>query len=107
MTKQEVFEKFKSHLHSIDDAGLQRLVRIYFEDVPNISEERLLQDIEKLQANVPIQYVTGIEVFLDYKFKVGPAVLIPRPETEELLVWIMEDHKNNKENLRCLDVGTI
>jgi len=45
-------------------------------------------------------------VFLDYKFKVSPAVLIPRPETEELVIWITEDYKNNTSALTILDVGT-
>jgi release factor glutamine methyltransferase len=40
------------------------------------------------------------------KFKVSPAVLIPRPETEELVEWIYSDWKNSETDIRILDIGT-
>ena len=52
----------------------------------------------------PIQYIFGETDFLDFKIKVTPSVLIPRPETEELVHWIIE--KRIPNNSRILDVGT-
>ncbi len=51
----------------------------------------------------PIQYVQGIAYFLGRKFQVAPGVLIPRPETEELVEIIL---KEISANARILDIGT-
>ena len=72
-----------------------------------ISEEKADQ-IEKIVKRLinmePVQYILGYTYFLDRKFKVSPDVLIPRPETEELVYIII---KNNKiQYPRILDVGT-
>lgn len=56
----------------------------------------------KLQAGVPIQYILGETLFYGLPFKVSPAVLIPRPETEELVDWIIE----KTQPITLLDIGT-
>lgn len=106
MNKQEVHKIFNKELSHLDEKELNHIVRIYLEDVSEINESSVKSDILKLKDGVPIQYVTGFEVFLDYKFKVSPAVLIPRPETEELVAWVFEDYKGSDRSLSCLDVGT-
>lgn len=53
--------------------------------LPSASEEELDAIIGRLAAGEPIQYVVGYESFGGHKFKVGPEVLIPRPETEQLV----------------------
>ncbi len=58
----------------------------------------------RLANNEPIEYIIGETEFYNLKFKVNPAVLIPRPETEELINWVLTDC--NKENLKILDIGT-
>lgn len=63
------------------------------------------QAFEKLLQHYPIQYITGETWFYKRKFKVSPTVLIPRPETEELVELIVKIFKN-KPNLQLLDVGT-
>lgn len=70
-------------------------------------EEQLLAwtTINRLKAGEPTQYVTGIADFYGLQLTVTPAVLIPRPETEELVEWILEENPTGKP-LRVLDVGT-
>jgi release factor glutamine methyltransferase len=50
----------------------------------------IYQLVKRLKANEPIQYVLGETEFMDQKLKVNPAVLIPRPETGELVQWVTE-----------------
>jgi release factor glutamine methyltransferase len=59
----------------------------------------------KLKEHQPIQYVLGEAEFYRLKLKVNKSVLIPRPETEELVDLIIQKHKNQKE-LNILDIGT-
>lgn len=58
----------------------------------------------RLKNNEPIQYVIGYEYFYGEKFIVDESVLIPRPETEELIEWILDDFPN--KNVRVLDIAT-
>lgn len=60
--------------------------------------------VDRLLLGEPIQYVTGNARFYGMDFKVGPGVLIPRPETEELVDWIVDDFKG-RDDLRILDIG--
>lgn len=59
-----------------------------------------------LQLQKPIQYILGETEFYGLHFKVNSSVLIPRPETEELVDWILKNNSNNSEKLRLLDIGT-
>ena len=60
--------------------------------------------LRRLQNNEPIQYVLGKETFCGLTFEVNPNVLIPRPETQELVEWIVKE--NSTSGLRVLDIGT-
>lgn len=69
------------------------------------SDQLLLEEIaQQLMAHVPAQHLTGKAYFRDLELKVGPAVLIPRPETEELVELILAE--NSRADLRVLDMGT-
>ncbi len=59
--------------------------------------------VERLAAGCPVQYVTGRAQFFGRKFAVREGVLIPRPETEELVAWILREERNAAS---ILDVGT-
>ena len=72
-----------------------------------ITEKKLaniIEVLEKLKSDIPIQYILGETEFYGLKFKVTPDVLIPRPETEELVDLIIK--KNTKEHASILDIGT-
>lgn len=60
--------------------------------------------IERLQKNEPVQYIIGSAYFYGNEFKVNEHTLIPRPETEELVDWIIKDTHNTE--LTILDIGT-
>jgi release factor glutamine methyltransferase len=61
-------------------------------------------DLLKLAAGVPLQYVTGKAYFFDRLFSLNSSTLIPRPETEELVTQVLNLIGN--ENKRVLDIGT-
>lgn len=60
--------------------------------------------LKDLLAFKPIQYIIGSTWFMNLQFNVGPGVLIPRPETEELVMMIINDNKS-KKGLKILDIG--
>ncbi len=60
--------------------------------------------VSRLKNAEPIQYILGETEFYELKLKVNPAVLIPRPETEELVEWIVNSQM--PDNCNILDIGT-
>jgi release factor glutamine methyltransferase len=72
-----------------------------------VSESELLKfhfALKRLVAGEPLQYITGHQMFCGNDFLVDPAVLIPRPETEELVMKICEEEKRTAPAV--LDIGT-
>ncbi len=94
------------------------IARIVFEDafhVYNFKKETELPDTQlaqyqsikaRLAQNEPVQYILGEADFYGLKFNVNPSVLIPRPETEELVAWVIETTKDNPQLQTVLDIGT-
>ena len=66
--------------------------------------------LERLQKEEPIQYIIGHTEFFGYPFFVNQNTLIPRPETEELVAWIIDEVRNNSnysnKQISILDIGT-
>ena len=91
--------KFKLGLNRIEVA-LQPDLEINLRDI--LFLEKALSELKK---HVPIQYIIGETEFYGLTFKVNDAVLIPRPETEELVNWIIKD-ANEDKSLQILDIGT-
>ena len=75
-----------------------------------LSEEKLQEltsAIQRLKLGEPIQYIAGHAWFYGYSLHVDRNVLIPRPETEELVEWVLSHCKSSpKGRLRILDIGT-
>ena len=67
--------------------------------------EGLEEKVEELAQGRPVQYVLGTAEFCDLKFSVREGVLIPRPETAELVEWVLQMADRNKP-LKVLDIGT-
>lgn len=71
------------------------------------NQQKINNVIKRLQDNEPIQYIAQKANFFGYDFKVSPATLIPRPETEELVGWVLTEMKKQpQKNWRVLDIGT-
>ena len=73
---------------------------IYLDDE---KQTLFLSALERLKTHEPIQYILGKTSFMDMEFKVNSSVLIPRPETEELVRLILKEDLDGKE---ILDIGT-
>ena len=74
-------------------------------------EDSVVLNFEEAQARLlnhePIQYILGETEFFGLNFKVDENVLIPRPETEELVQWILDDLADREnEGLEILEIGT-
>ncbi len=99
---------------------IESLTWILFEEIMHIPRSELNLDparpldpgqvqqmheaVDQMRRHKPIQYVLGYADFCGMRFRVTPAVLIPRPETEELVQWVVDDNRNTAP--RILDVGT-
>ena len=123
MTWQQYIHQHSTEIASIfgEDEAIAILKRIaeHICATPySILKQTTLSDEDLREANVmlnelkegrPLQYVLGEAWFYKYPFKVNEAVLIPRPETEELIEWILSymNKELNKDRIpEILDIGT-
>jgi release factor glutamine methyltransferase len=120
MTYKEAGQELKSMLSGIYDAreaahisewvmedltGLSRLDRIMHEGtLSEDQEEKYRLYFSRLSDATPVQYVTGYAWFMGERFRVNEDVLIPRPETEELVHWVKESMKDS--GIVLIDIGT-
>ena len=66
------------------------------EQVPSTNVTTVEMQLAELAEGKPLQYVTGVAHFYGYELEVGEGVLIPRPETEELVRWILETNAEDR-----------
>lgn len=115
ITVHQAYQQFVQQLSIFQtEREAKSIARIVFEDAfrlfdfqsdqPFLEIKKLQTIQERLLKNEPVQYILGQADFYGLKFKVTPAVLIPRPETEELVYWILEVVENL--NSKILDIGT-
>lgn len=116
-TIQYIIKELEGLYNSREISGITRLLIesvcgwTYTEQVlhqnSRIPEEQFLQlkrYVERVKNFEPVQYVLGETEFFGMRLSVNSSVLIPRPETEELVNWIVRKNKNDQP--RILDVGT-
>ncbi len=121
-TYADLSQHFSDALQSLyEEAEIRGIFRMYAEKkwhLPahqlylnineNVDEKRqskTANDLQRLKSGEPIQYVVGVTDFYDMELAVNPSVLIPRPETEELVNLIIYENKE-QQPLRILDLGT-
>lgn len=115
----EAWNTCQTQLAPVFGAGEARaMCRILFEDAfgwhmgkrdrPFAETEvaRLDEIRTRVLAHEPLQYVLGQADFYGNRFRVSPDVLIPRPETEELVAWVLEYRTVMPPDSRILDIGT-
>jgi release factor glutamine methyltransferase len=88
--------------------GLSKTQRLIQKDTPftEAQQNQFGQYEHDLLNGVPLQYVTGSAWFMEREFKVNKGVLIPRPETEELVQWVVDDYRAKNKKITILDIGT-
>jgi release factor glutamine methyltransferase len=113
MNLNEFYELATNQLFSMDDDERYTLIRFLLADrlsvnaseldlksdiaLPSAMLDLLQTDLQKLQIGIPLQYVTNIAWFAGEKYFVDESVLIPRPETEELVYLIKEEVELNSD----------
>ncbi|MFP9100219.1 peptide chain release factor N(5)-glutamine methyltransferase [Flavobacterium sp. RHBU_24] len=87
--------------------GLRRVDLIMNPDsvLTDVQKDRWESVLAQLQEQKPIQYIFGKAHFYGLEFKVTENTLIPRPETEQLVEWIIHENKN-RQDITILDIGT-
>lgn len=73
-------------------------------EIPEAQKAKIHAIVRRLKRMEPIQYIMGTADFCGLPFEVNPSVLIPRPETEELVEQVLHDNAGKK--VRILDIGT-
>ncbi|MBD3749479.1 MAG: peptide chain release factor N(5)-glutamine methyltransferase [Sphingobacteriales bacterium] len=115
---QNLEKEFIQNLSSIyDESELKVLFKIllshicgqkyvHFNNIllDDLQIQQFQDDVQQLKQKIPYQYVLGAAEFYGLTFKVNPSVLIPRPETEELVHLIIKEQKNTA--IQILDIGT-
>lgn len=89
--------------------GLERFVLVMEPQkiISKTEEQPLFEGLAQLKQECPIQYILGESFFFDIKLYVNHDVLIPRPETEELVEWVIDQVRNRPDrSVKILDVGT-
>ncbi|MFL9483741.1 peptide chain release factor N(5)-glutamine methyltransferase [Chitinophagaceae bacterium LWZ2-11] len=88
--------------------GLPRVDRIVYKDKELSPEQQnqLQKATQELLKHKPVQYVLREAWFGGMKFYVNENVLIPRPETDELIEWIITDFSSHQKTIQLLDIGS-
>ena len=91
-------------LDEVCNLSYSEIVDCKFNDLSDKEKQNIISIVKRLQNSEPIQYILGSTELYGLHFKVSPSVLIPRPETEELIEWILLE--TEKLNPHILDIGT-
>jgi release factor glutamine methyltransferase len=109
LTLQESFSELESIAYLVFEKifGLNKTEILAEKTIANDAlKDRLMAIITRLNDHEPVQYILGEAHFLGRAFLVNKSVLIPRPETEELVRFVI-DHTNSKNQIsKIADIGT-
>lgn len=102
-------EHLFAHILGISRMDLHNSIRVEqaiseFEDPMDI-EEDFSALCQRRENGEPLQYITGIAYFYNLTLEVGPGVLVPRPETEQLVESVLTHLKSSKEPTSVIDLG--
>lgn len=75
------------------------------QEISDTCAQKFIQVLDELKTGRPIQHILQTADFYGMRLSVNEHTLIPRPETEELVAWIIQEHQNS-ESLSILDIGT-
>ena len=120
ITARDIFRDTLKDLYSTNEAyyyfkmilsSLFKIEPIAIALEPNLilkpeQQKKLRSLMTDLLSEKPLQYLLGRINFRSVEIKVNPLVLIPRPETEELVGWVLEDFLSLKRELTLIDLGT-
>jgi release factor glutamine methyltransferase len=120
MLIKEFFNQFSSQISVYPKEEAKAISFLVFEEIFKINKTNILANnleaseelfqqsekiIKRLNTSEPVQHIIGHTYFLNLKIRVNKDVLIPRPETEELVQLIIDQHKGKKD-LQMLDLCT-
>ena len=91
-------------LKEVCNLSFSDIVACKFTELSDNEKQNIIRIVKRLQKGEPIQYILGVTEFYGLDLKVTSSVLIPRPETEELVEWILLETK--QLNPHILDIGT-
>jgi release factor glutamine methyltransferase len=97
------------YMLELTDKEAHNLYMEFEEEMQPELEEVYEAGIQRLLTGVPLGHVLGFEWFYGYRFTVNEDVLIPRPETEELVANILaayDEHFSSQNNVTAVDIGT-
>ncbi|MFR9619805.1 MAG: peptide chain release factor N(5)-glutamine methyltransferase [Rikenellaceae bacterium] len=118
MTRRQLYEQLVATAEPIYGTGeAQQIARMIVEELWGVSRIEMIAnpDVEvdttelervtrELAASRPVQYIIGEADFCDFRLRVREGVLIPRPESEELIRWVVSESHDSVQ--RIVDVGT-
>ena len=104
IAKGEEAESLSFVYRSLKNLSFTDFIFAIQQEVTEEEKEFVEEIYKKLAAHIPAQYIIGHADFFGMQLKVDERVLIPRPETEELVELILAE--NPEENLKVLDIGT-
>lgn len=113
------YKRLQSHYPDTEIAGMYGLILEKYMGISRVEAtlqaqneinpsvlEKLEVALCRLEKQEPIQYIIGEAYFRGLRFYVNSSTLIPRPETEELVSWIVSDNKESSHILHAVDIGT-